>query len=453
MTLDDSTIVALATPAGLGAISIVRLSGKDAYNIALKLTHKSTLKARYAHLCAIYDLQNDIIDEAIVIYFKAPHSYTTQDLCEIQCHGGLVSAKAIIALCKALGARSANAGEFTKRAFLGGRIDLAQASSIAKIIESKSLVANKMLMRQLNGAIGEFVNSIREQIIELLAFSEVNIDYAEEIEGEYIASMQEKLSALHTQLERVYSASVARAGIFNGYGLSIIGKPNVGKSSLLNALLLEERAIVSDIPGTTRDSIEECIYIGNALVRLIDTAGIRESSDEIEQRGIKKSKEAMEKSDLIIALFDGSKPLDSDDRVILELLKSAKKPILLVINKADLPKAFDSNVLESALDSVLNALCVSVKQNGAEAIITALEAHLSQNAYDDSIILSSAYQIDSLKGALSALDKAKLVLESGTLELFSFHLRECIDSIANITYPYADSQLLDKLFGTFCLGK
>ena len=182
MSLDDSTIVAIATPVGVGAISIVRLSGKSAYSIALRLTHREELKPRYAHLCHIYDIQETILDEAIVLYFPAPHSYTTQDVCEVQCHGGFVSARAIVELCIALGARIAHAGEFTKRAFLGGRLDLSQAQAIAGLITSQSIESNKILMRQLKGDVGVFVNRIRESLLEILAFAEVNIDYSEEIE-------------------------------------------------------------------------------------------------------------------------------------------------------------------------------------------------------------------------------------------------------------------------------
>ncbi|WP_300958194.1 hypothetical protein [uncultured Helicobacter sp.] len=215
--LDDSTIVAIATPVGNGAISIVRLSGKEAYKIALSLTHRDLLKPRYAHLCCIYDRQDMAIDEALVLYFPAPHSYTTQDVCEVQCHGGITSARAIMQLCLEMGARIALAGEFTKRAFLGGRLDLAQAQAVASLIQSNSLEANKILMRQLRGDVGVFVELVRESLLEILAISEANIDYSEEMDTDYKDDMLTRLERTESKLREVYEASIRQAPIIEGY--------------------------------------------------------------------------------------------------------------------------------------------------------------------------------------------------------------------------------------------
>ncbi len=456
--LDDSTIVAIATPVGVGAISIVRLSGEFAYNIALKLTHRDSLKPRYAHLCQIYD-ENTAIDEAIVLFFPKPHSYTTQDVCEVQCHGGISSAKSIVELCLRLGARLANAGEFTKRAFLGGRLDLAQTHAIAGIIQSQSLEANKILMRQLKGELSEFVKTNREKLLTLLAFSEVNIDYSEEVEQDYITQMQDSLQELESCFKHIYEVSIMRLGVIEGYTLSIVGKPNVGKSSLLNALLMYERAIVSDVEGTTRDTIEESLQIEGVIVRIVDTAGIRQSPDAIEQIGIAKTKEALDRSDVIIALFDSSRAFDEKDREILDLLAAhTDKHILLVLTKSDLPLAFDTKYLSEFVAQNPNVLqesplYISIESGGAKAVIESLKTIINTHSGGDSLILTSHYQLGSLKNVLDSITKAYDVLNLGELELFSYHIRDCITALSNITHPYEDSQLLDKLFGTFCLGK
>ncbi len=457
--LDDSTIVAIATPLGVGAISIVRLSGREAYGIALKLTHRENLKARYAHLCSIYDKDNTPIDEAIILYFPAPHSYTTQDVCEVQCHGGVIGAKAIMQLCLCYGARIAQAGEFAKRAFLGGRMDLAQIQAVSGLIHSQSLEANKILMRQLKGEVSVFIGQMREAMIELLAFSEVNIDYSEEVEEDYKEAMSTRLEQLRGKLQEVYEISLARSDFINGYTLSIIGKPNVGKSSLLNAFLMYERAIVSDIEGTTRDTIEESLHINGALVRIVDTAGIRQSDDEIERIGINKTKEALERSNIILALFDASSPLDSKDKEVLEMLKGySEKHILFIANKADLPPMYDEQVLKHHLCSYPKAILpyvlkLSVQTQGVQKIIESLKALLSSQAGNGQIILSSAHALSCLKNALDSLSQAHLVLHNGELELFSYCIRDAIESLNDITHPYEDRELLDRLFSTFCLGK
>lgn len=460
MILDDSTIVAIATPIGVGAISIVRLSGEKAYHIALALTHKESLKPRYAHLCHIYDAQQMPIDEALVLYFPKPYSYTTQDVCEVQCHGGIVSARAIVQLCLKLGARMAQAGEFAKRAFLGGRLDLAQVQAVAGLIQSQSLEANKILMRQLKGDLGTFVNRTRENLLEILAFSEVHIDYSEEVEESYIRDIQQKLAYVENELSHIYHVSLTRQSIIEGYTLSIIGKPNVGKSSLLNALLRYERAIVSEIEGTTRDTIEEMLTIKGSLLRIVDTAGIRESDDKIEQIGILKTKEALMRSNIIVAIFDGSRPFDAEDKAIMEILKTQcqDKYILVIINKSDLPLQCEEELLHNLLRLHNKALlCIplhlSTKYEGVQKVLECLEEVVSTHNGDESMILTSSYQLDCIKKALECIVKAHNVLDIGQLELFSYQIQDCIESICKITHPYENAELLDRLFATFCLGK
>ena len=287
----SETIAAIATAYGEGSISIIRLSGDDALAIALKLISKKTLKPRHATLASIYNTSNELLDQAIVIYFKNPNSFTGEDIVEFQCHGGLIVSELILKASIEAGARLATPGEFSKRAFLNGRIDLSEAEAIAGLIEAKSEDAAKILALQMKGSLKNFIGDIRDKLVNILAYSEVSIDYAEEdLPQSLIDQIKEKLTEIKVALDNSLKASSARSGLMQGFRVSIIGKQNVGKSSLLNALLSYDRAIVSDIAGTTRDTIEEQVKIGTHLIRLIDTAGIRESSDEIEKMLHKKNK-------------------------------------------------------------------------------------------------------------------------------------------------------------------
>ncbi len=445
---DKPTICAISTPLGGGAMAVVRLSGSRALSILQTLTQQSSFPPRYAKLCYVYD-GDEVLDEVIAIYFKAPHSYTREDVVEIQCHGGSVIVRRILELMLECGARLAQSGEFTKRAFLNGRIDLAQAQAIAQMIEAKSLQAQKALARQLRGELSEFVQGARESLYEALAYSEVMIDYSDEdLPQDLLERLGEKIDGILQRLEKILSHSLSRSGIFEGFRLSIIGKPNVGKSSLLNALLMRERAIVSEVAGTTRDTIEESLSIAGVQVRIVDTAGIRESEDVIERIGIERSKEAMEQSDIILALFDRSREWESEDDEILKLLSQVReKKILVILNKSDLPQRLEKSDLEQ-----YPCFCLSAKREEIDLLLQALEEILSLEESDE-VILSSAHQIQSVRESISSLKEAKVELENAVLELFSYNLKDAIRSIGAITQPYENAELLDKMFGEFCLGK
>jgi len=391
-----------------------------------------------------------VIDEAIVLYFAAPKSYTGEDVVELQSHGGIVTAERILASCTAYGARLANPGEFTKRAVLHGKIDLAQAEAAAKLIESKSIDAAKILSRQLKGELGRFVNELRDKLVEILAYIEVNIDYAEEDLPQTLQDeIRTKLAYIRAKIEETLHASESRAGLIEGFRVAIIGKPNVGKSSLLNALLRYDRAIISDIAGTTRDTIEEEIRIGTHLVKIVDTAGIRQSGDTIEQIGIERSLKAVKHADLVIALFDGSMPLDANDREIIELLEKEcqDKELIVAINKSDLPQQIE----DAAIDK-FSPLRISTKQD-ASAIVKRLEEKLNKQNIGSDLLLISKREVDAAKRAYDAIDAALVQLEYGELELFAFEINEAIDAIASITQPFERDEILDKMFGSFCLGK
>ena len=448
--MSNDTICAVATPRGVGGIAIVRLSGPDAYTIAQKIVHERPFNPRYAHLRNLYDTDNRLIDEAIVIYFRAPHSFTGEDVVEFQSHGGIITAQRIVDTCIAQGARLANPGEFTKRAVLNEKIDLTKAEAIAGLIESKSLDAAKLLSRQLKGELKRYVENLRDQLVEILAYIEVNIDYAEEdLPVTLQAQIEEKLEVIDREIVRTLEASKSREGLLEGFKVAIIGKPNVGKSSLLNTLLHYERAIISDIAGTTRDTIEEEIKIGTHLVKIVDTAGIRESSDTIEKIGIERTIKAVESADMVIALFDGSRPLDSDDEEIMELLRQNReeKALIVAINKSDLPQQIEKERLDP-----FTPIEISTKKD-ASAIIRKLETILDTKNSEDAHTLITKRQIDAAQTAHDAIARSFTHLEEGMLELFAYEINDAIQAIASITTPFERDEILDKMFGNFCLGK
>ncbi len=442
------TIAAIATAHGVGGIAIIRVSGPKSYEIGLSLTRKSKLVARYATLSKLLNHKNQLLDEAIVIYFQAPHSFTGEDIVEFQCHGGVVVAQMILDEILLLGARVATPGEFSKRAVINGRMDLTKAEAVAKLIETKSVDAAHILTKQLRGDLANFVNTLRDSLVEILAFVEVNIDYAEEdLPQDLLEQILEKLENNAKLLQKSVETSQSREGLLNGFKVSIIGKPNVGKSSLLNALVSYDRAIISDIAGTTRDTIEEELKIGTHLVKIVDTAGIREADETIEKIGIKRSIEAIENSEIVIALFDGSSPKDEDDEKIIELLDSYhdSKKIIVAINKSDLEQHFD--------DSAFKKPIFFSSKKDISIIRDTLKDYLDSQTLDDELILITKRQRDATQSAYDAINAARVQLLLGELELFAFHINEAIESISSITKSFERDEILDKMFSSFCLGK
>ncbi|MEA2019219.1 MAG: tRNA uridine-5-carboxymethylaminomethyl(34) synthesis GTPase MnmE [Campylobacterota bacterium] len=446
--ISEDTIVAIATAHGVGSISIVRLSGENSLNIALQISKQLTLTPRVATLSKLYDTKDELIDEAILLYFKNPSSFTGEDIVEFQSHGGVAISNLILESCINLGARIANAGEFSKRAFLNGKIDLTQAQAISKMIEAKSEDAVKLLARQLKGELKEFVEDIRKDLLFMLAYTEVNIDYAEEdLPSDIYEQIQTKLDAIEIKLTNTLEASKRREGLIDGFKVAIIGKPNVGKSSLLNKLLNFNRAIVSDIAGTTRDTIEESVKIGTHIIKIVDTAGIREANDEIEKIGIEKSIEAIEESDIIVGLFDESREFDEEDRQIIELLEDSNKEKVVILNKSDLESKFDISKLKENSFLKLNT------KKDITPLLNKIENILNQNISGDEVTLISKQQILEVEQTISHIKKANMPLETGELEFFAYHINEALQNISNITRPYEHSAMLDVMFGEFCLGK
>ncbi|MFW0693746.1 tRNA uridine-5-carboxymethylaminomethyl(34) synthesis GTPase MnmE [Aliarcobacter butzleri] len=444
---ENDTIVAIATANGIGSISIVRVSGAKALEIATKISKKNNFQARLATLSTIYDSKNEIIDEALVIYFKAPFSFTGEDVVEFQCHGGVAISNMIVDEVLNAGARLANPGEFSKRAFFNNKIDLTKAEAISKIIEARSADAVKLLARQLKGELTNFVDEIREDLLFMLAYTEVSIDYAEEdLPTDIYQQIENKMQKISLKLSNTLEASRRREGMIEGFKVAIIGKPNVGKSSLLNKLLNFDRAIISDIAGTTRDTIEESVRIGTHIIKIVDTAGIRDASDVIEKIGIEKSIQAINEADIVIALFDNSKICDDEDKKILDLIKeNSDKKVIVVLNKSDLQNQFDKNVLDSFIE-------LSTKED-INPLIKEVETILDSNTFGDDITLVSKRQVNSVEDTLYNIGLAKEPLKNGELEFFAHFITQALEDISSITRPYDNDEMLDVMFGEFCLGK
>ena len=445
----SSTITAVATASGVSSISIIRVSGDQALAIAYKITQKELIEPRIVHLSSLYNKENQLIDQAIVLYFKNPKSFTGEDIVEFQCHGGMIVAQEILETTLAYGARLAEPGEFSKRAFLNGKIDLTKAEAIAKLIEAKSVDAAKILAKQLKGDLKHFIDESREAMLRATAYSEVMIDYAEEdMPEDILHNIVTQLDSLTEKIEKIVDASYRRKGLIEGFKVAIIGKPNVGKSSLLNALLSYERAIVSEMAGTTRDTIEEQVRIGSHIIRLIDTAGIREANDSIEKIGVERSLASIDEADVIIALFDGSAIFDGEDSKIIEILEKVKdKHLIVVLNKADLEQEFFLEKIEK-----FNPLVLSAKHD-FKILTKRLQELFDGIGQDEELMLISTRQIEAVLKTKEAILEAKRPLLEGELEFFSYHLQEAITALGSISNPYDSEEILDKMFGEFCLGK
>jgi len=443
------TIAAIATASGISSISIIRVSGDMALSLAKIVSKKDEIIPRNAHLTSLYNKDNHLIDHAILIYFKNPHSFTGEDIVEFQCHGGMIVAQEILETLLAHGAVLAEPGEFSKRAFLNGKIDLTKAEAIAKLIEAKSVDAAKILAKQLKGDLKEFIDESREAMLRATAYSEVMIDYAEEdIPDDILKNIIEQLDALIIKIDNIVDASKRRKGLIEGFRVAIIGKPNVGKSSLLNGLLSYERAIVSEIAGTTRDTIEEQVRIGSHIIRLIDTAGIRDARDSIEKIGVERSLESVADADVVIALFDYSRDFDNEDVKIVDILNNIEdKEIIVALNKTDLEKVLDTSALES-----FSPIEVSTKHN-FKTLTDKLQEYFDSIGSDEELMLISTRQIEAVEKTKQAIIEAKEPLLLGELEFFSYHLQDAITALSSISKPYDSEEVLDKMFGEFCLGK
>lgn len=400
-------------------------------------------------------LENAIVDEVLVSYFKAPKSYTTENMCEINTHGGNIVVRKILELCLKNGAEMAEPGEFTKRAFLNGRIDLLQAESVIDIIDAKSERELKAGMNQLEGQLSKKIHEIKQKIMDVMVNVEVDIDYPEyDVEEVTNAEIKGMLDIVISDLEKLEKSFDNGKILKDGVKTAIIGKPNAGKSSLLNCILNEERAIVTEIEGTTRDTIEEFVTVEGVPLKLIDTAGIREAKDEVEKIGIAKSKEIAKDADLIIAIFDSSRDLTDEDREILNIIKG--KNAILVLNKTDLNKKIDENMPE-IIDSCKYIVKIStLEQQGLEDLYKIIGNMFSMEeiSVDNTAIITNLRHKNLISKALDSCKQAMDALTNGMpLDIIAVFLKEILENLGEITGEIVTDDIISEIFSKFCLGK
>lgn len=456
----SSTIVSISTAPGIGGIGIIRMSGNETFEILNKIFKPKKeqkieeIKGYTMKYGEIID-NNQIIDEVLVSYFKAPKSYTTENMCEINSHGGSIIVKKILEICLKNGADMAEPGEFTKRAFLNGRIDLAQAESVIDLINAKSDREAKSGIKQLEGALSKEIKDIKQEIMNVLVNIEVTIDYPEydtpEVQKQELTMMLEKVEKKLSQLEESFdNGKIIKEGIKT----AIIGKPNAGKSSLLNTILKEERAIVTDIEGTTRDTIEEFVTVKGIPIKLVDTAGIRNAKDEVEKIGIQKSIEEAQNADLIIAIFDSSKELTNEDKEIIDLIKGKKAIILL--NKTDLPSKIDENN-KQLKENAKNIIKISAKNNqGINKLYDKIAEMFSLNQInlDNEVLITNVRHKNIISKALQNVKKAnEAILVNMPIDIVTIYIKEILEDLGEITGEYVTEDIINEIFSKFCLGK
>jgi len=463
--IKNDTIVALATSSGLGAIAVIRLSGDHAIGIVdtfFKSVRKGkSLKTQKTHTIHLGHIVKDasIIDEVLVSVFKNPNSYTGEDVVEISCHGSSFIQQEIIQLFLENGCRMADNGEFTMRAFLNGKMDLSQAEAVADVIASNSAASHQMAIQQMRGGITNELKELRVQLLDFAALIELELDFSgEDVEFADRTKFKELVTKISFVLKRLIDSFAFGNAMKNGIPVAIIGEPNVGKSTLLNTLLNEEKAIVSDIAGTTRDAIEDEMIIDGVAFRFIDTAGIRETEDVVESIGIKKAYEKAENAQLIIFLIDANKfSYASED--FIEEIKTIKerfpnKRLLVIANKTDTVSCHDLAVLQSEIEPLI--LLSAKQKTGIEELKAELTALVNIGALSNNeTIVTNSRHFEALNNALQAINSVKdgIDLEIST-DLFSIDIRECLRHLGNITGEYdVDKDILGHIFGNFCIGK
>ena len=453
----DDTIVALATPPGIGAIGIIRLSGEKAFSIInLLFTSKDLLK-QPSHTIHVGIIKNEVdnIDEVVVSLFKGPKSYTGEDVIEISCHGSPYVQQQVMQACIAQGARIAKPGEFTQRAFLNGKLDLTQAEAVADLIASNTAASQKTALHNIRGGFSEVLKTLREELISFSALIELELDFSEEdvefADRKKFYQIIESAQFTTTQLLQSFQLGNV---IKNGVSVAIIGKPNAGKSTLLNTLLNENRAIVSEIAGTTRDTIEEILNINGILFRLIDTAGIREHSvDTIELIGIERSLEKMRSADVILYIFDVNEITNDELFSISNNLEVNNNKLIFVGNKADI---FTDNLIKEKFNSIKNVYFISAKNNiGINEIKEVLfKTTVSETPASESVIITNARHFEALQQVKTSLNDIKFGLDSAlTGDLMALDIRRCLHYISEITGDISNEDVLDFIFSKFCIGK
>ena len=458
----DDTIVAVATPAGVGGIGIVRLSGKQAFAIADKLfvAKNGGLPSDFKSFSAHYgwvkrSTDNESIDEALLTIFRAPKSYTAEDVVEISCHGGQVPVKAVLSSAIELGARMAEPGEFTKRAFLNGRIDLVEAEAVLDIITAQTDAFLRVSTHQLKGELSTEFDGIREQLMNVYTEIEAIVNFPEDdIDAAGRRQIMERISVQYERVEKLLQSSRNGRILKEGIRVVLCGKPNVGKSSLLNALLKQQRAIVTDIAGTTRDVIEESAQIKGIPFVLVDTAGILEPRDLIEEEAVKRSHLYIESADLVLLVLDVSRPISDEDMLLLDKTKTAN--VLVVLNKSDLQQVIDEDGLQKLLKGSKTVRVSAMEQDS----IHTLESTIVDTIWQENelgahgIMVSNIRHINALKAAQISIAGALEIIDQGiALEFASEEIKSAVNHLDGITGRNIDADLLERIFSQFCIGK
>ena len=450
----EDTIAAIATAAGISAINIIKISGSKSIEIVNKIFTGKNLHEVETHTIhyGFITYENEKIDEVLVSVFKSPKTYTGEDVVEINCHGGIATTNKILEVLLVSGCRLAEPGEFIKRAFLNGKKDLLEVESVEDIINAKTEKARKMSMNGVSGELTKMIKSLKEKLLSIIANIEVNIDYPEYEDAIQITNkiLKNNIEEIEKELNKILQESEKGKLIKNGIKIGIIGKPNVGKSTLLNKLLNEEKAIVTDIEGTTRDIVEGTIYLKGIPLHLIDTAGIRNTDNIVEKIGVEKSKKIIEEADLIITIFDGSKELSQEDIEIINKIKNKK--VIAIVNKIDLPNKINAKDL---LDfKIINA---SFKNDiGIENLYNKIEEMFNLKELDnqDLTYISNARQIALIKECIEIIKEIKKSNDSNTeVDLIQIDLQRLWETLGEIIGDTYKEELLDEIFSKFCLGK
>ena len=457
------TIAAIATATGAGGIGIIRMSGDKCFEVLKNIfvPHDTKTKIdevkgytiKYGYI--IDREKNEKIDEVLVSFFRSPKSYTTENMCEINSHGGIVVEKKILETCLKYGARLAEPGEFTKRAFLNGRIDLSQAESVIDIINAKTENEAKASLNQLQGLLSEQINNVKDILLDILSDIEASIDYPEyDIEQTTNSKALDTLFKIENKLEELLSSYDNGKILKEGVKTVIIGKPNAGKSSLLNLILNEERAIVSDLAGTTRDTIEEYVNIVGIPLKIIDTAGIRDTEDKIERIGVEKALKLINDSDLIIAVFDISEELEEEDFKIIDIIKNKKS--ILLLNKCDLSQENEKTIkYMSKINKPLIKASMKTKK-GIEELYNTIFKMFSNNEINlnNGVIITNLRHKEQIKKALESIAKSKnAILQNMPIDVISICLKEVLEDLGEITGQNVTEDIINKIFSKFCLGK
>lgn len=456
----DDTITAIATAPGEGGIGIIRISGNKSLEVCESIfKSKSNKKINdYSPRTLIYgsivDNEN-VIDEVLVAFMKGPYSYTAEDVIEINCHGGFISVKKILELILSKGVRLAEAGEFTKRAFLNGRIDLSQAEAVIDVIKAKSSTSHTVAQSQLEGTLANKIKNLRMNVTEVLAHLEVSIDFSEEdVEEITYKTLKEKALELKKEIKTLYDSAESGKILREGLKTVIVGKPNVGKSSLLNKILKEERAIVTDIAGTTRDIIEEFVNIKGIPLRIVDTAGIRETEDVVEKIGVEKSKESFNSADLVIMVLDYSKELSKEDIEILEKLQDKK--VIVLLNKIDLEKKIDTQKIEKYVDKDFIIEISALKEIGIDKLHDKIESMVYKGSVKNNsdLIVTNSRHKDALNKAYESINDAIIAIDDNIpYDFIEVDFKNVWDYLGYINGDTVKEDLLDTIFANFCIGK